>query len=63
MTTEMIDNINLLRDSNDAIDIKVGYMAGDYELEEVVLKCLEILSESNSTHHIKTESIMHFLHS
>ncbi len=62
MTQSIKNIINLLQDNNSAIDIKVGYMAGDYDLESSVMECLNYLFASNESQHLKTEAIMHFLH-
>jgi len=58
----MNEIVNKLQSSDTALDVKVGFLAGDYELEECIYECLELLHSFNESQHIKTESIMIFLH-
>jgi len=54
--------IETLKNSDTAIDTKVGYMAGDYDLEEATLECLDILFREEATLFDKKEAIQIFLH-
>lgn len=54
--------INSLQNSDTAIDIKVGYMTGDYDLEESVQECLDLLYREAATLSDKKEAILIFLH-
>lgn len=58
----MNEIVNTLQSSDTALDVKVGFLAGDYELEECIFECLELLHGFDESQHVKTESIMIFLH-
>ena len=59
MTSTQI--INSLYANDDAIDIKVNYLAGDYELEESIIELTHILNLNPSLSHITNEAIIFFL--
>ena len=56
--------IKSLQNSISARDVKRGYQQGHYDLESCVMECLDILISkgSDDDEHLKTESIMVFLH-
>jgi hypothetical protein len=62
MTNTMKKIVNTLRNNDKAIDIKLGYMTGDYDLETSTDKCLNILPSLNANRYIVKESIIRFLH-
>ena len=60
MTSTQI--INTLYANDDAIDIKVNYLAGDYELEESIIELTQILNLNSKYSHLTNDAIMFFLH-
>ena len=58
MTSTQI--INSLYANDDAIDIKVNYLSGDYNLEEAIIELTHILNLNPSLSHL-TDAIMIFL--
>jgi hypothetical protein len=60
MTTQNI--IKTLYNDNDALDIKVNYLTGDYELEEAIIELTNILNLSPKLSHLSNDAIMIFLH-
>lgn len=62
MKNTMKEIVNILRDSNEAVDIKIEYMTGGYDLEVATGKLLNILPNLNTNRYIAKESIIRFLH-
>ena len=62
MKNTMKEIVNTLRDNNEAVDIKTGYMTGDYDLEVATGKLLNVLPSLNANQYIVKESIIRFLH-
>ena len=60
MTSTQI--INSLYANDDALDIKVNYLTGDYELEEAIIQLTNILNLSPKLSHLSNDAIMIFLH-
>ena len=58
----MASIIAALQNSYSAKEVKSGYIAGHYGLEESIMECLNYISFSDADEHLKTESIMVFLH-
>jgi len=62
MTNTMKKIVNTLRNNDKAIDIKIEYMTGGYDLEVSTDKCFNILPPINANRYIVKESIIRFLH-
>ena len=62
MTNTMKKIVNILRNNNKAIDIKIEYMTGGYDLEVATDRCLNTLPSFSANRYIVKESIIRFLH-
>ena len=60
MTTQNI--INSLYANDDALDIKINYLSGDYDLEESIIELTQILNLNSKYSHLTNDAIMFFLH-